>query len=148
MIAIDGSELSMQALRNGIKLAQSLGARIVIVTVTEKWSALEVAAQVRCGEDHPIEHYEKAAQEAATQTLKQAEYVASELNADCRFIDVPDQHPAMGIVAQAKEQACDLIIMGSHGRSGIEKILLGSVAQIVPTLSPVPVLVDKATSAN
>ncbi|MEL7048616.1 MAG: universal stress protein [Pseudomonadota bacterium] len=148
LIAIDGSELSMEALRNGVKLAQSLGASIVIATVTEKWSALEVAAQVRCGENHPIERYEEAAREAAARILELAKSLADELNAECRVIHVADQHPATGIVALAKEQGCDLIIMGSHGRSGLEKALLGSVAQNVLTLSPVPVLIDKAASVN
>ncbi|MEO1205492.1 MAG: universal stress protein [Pseudomonadota bacterium] len=148
LIAIDGSELSFTALRNGLKLAQILGADVVVVTVTEKWSALEVAAQVRCGENHPIEQYEEAAREAASNIAEQGKNVADELNTDFRFIHVADQHPAMGIVSLAKEQGCDLIVMGSHGRSGLEKVLLGSVAQNVLTLSPIPVLVEKSATSE
>lgn len=54
---------------------------------------------------------------------------------------VKDQMPAEGIVAAAEEAACDLIVMASHGRRGVARMLLGSQAQKVVTLSPVSVLV-------
>jgi hypothetical protein len=50
-------------------------------------------------------------------------------------------HPAEGIIETAKAKGCDLIVMASHGRRGISKVLLGGQATQVVTLSPVPVLV-------
>jgi len=49
--------------------------------------------------------------------------------------------PYLKIVEAAKRLHCDLIVLGSHGHSGIEKILLGSVAERVIGISPVPVMV-------
>ena len=52
-----------------------------------------------------------------------------------------DKYPAEGILETAKESGCDLIVMASHGRRGISRILLGSQATKVVTLSAIPVLV-------
>lgn len=52
-----------------------------------------------------------------------------------------DRHPADGILETAKAEGCDLIVMASHGRCGFSKLLLGSQANKVVTLSSLPVLV-------
>jgi nucleotide-binding universal stress UspA family protein len=52
-----------------------------------------------------------------------------------------DRHPAEGSIETAQAQACDLIVMASHGRRGLARLLLGSHASKVVTLSPVPVLI-------
>jgi len=54
---------------------------------------------------------------------------------------VKDRHPAEGIIETAQAQMCDLIVMASHGRRGLARLLIGSQANRVVTLSPVPVLV-------
>jgi nucleotide-binding universal stress UspA family protein len=54
---------------------------------------------------------------------------------------VQDQHPAEGIIATAKDKGCDLIVMASHGRRGIDRILLGSQANEVLTHSKVAALI-------
>ena len=51
------------------------------------------------------------------------------------------RQPAEGIIDTAQAEGCDLIVMASHGRSGLARVLLGSQASKVVTLSPVPVLV-------
>jgi nucleotide-binding universal stress UspA family protein len=51
------------------------------------------------------------------------------------------EFPAEGILATAKTKDCDLIVMASHGRRGVARLLLGSQAVEVLTLSPIPVLV-------
>jgi nucleotide-binding universal stress UspA family protein len=58
-------------------------------------------------------------------------------------LHVKDQHPADGIVETAKAKGCDLIVMASHGRRGLQKALLGSQANKVLVLSPIPVLICK-----
>jgi nucleotide-binding universal stress UspA family protein len=54
---------------------------------------------------------------------------------------VKDHHPADGILETARAQDCDLIVMASHGRRGLSRLLLGSQANKVVTLSPTPVLI-------
>jgi len=54
-----------------------------------------------------------------------------------------DQNAADGIIATAREEACDLIVMGSYGRRGLSKLLLGSRVAKVLALSSVPILVWK-----
>ena len=56
----------------------------------------------------------------------------------CDVIHVNDQFPAEGIVETAKARACDLIVMASHGRRGLSKLVLGSQANKVVSQSPVP----------
>jgi nucleotide-binding universal stress UspA family protein len=54
---------------------------------------------------------------------------------------VKDHYPADGIVETAKAKACDLIVIASHGRRGVAKLLMGSQAAKVLAYSPIPVLV-------
>ena len=56
---------------------------------------------------------------------------------------VEDYQPARGIIAAAQTCGADLIVMSSHGRTGVAKLVLGSVATKVLALSPVPVLIIK-----
>jgi nucleotide-binding universal stress UspA family protein len=60
-----------------------------------------------------------------------------------KTVHIPDRKPAEAIVEEAQARNCDLIIVGSHGRSGIENFLLGSQAAKIIALSKVPVLVYK-----
>ena len=63
------------------------------------------------------------------------------MDVPCATIYVKDRHPAEGIIETAQTQMCDLIVMASHGRRGLARLLIGSQANRVVTLSPVPVLI-------
>ena len=67
--------------------------------------------------------------------------IASKLGVACETLHVKDRHPAEGIVETAKSRGCDLIVMASHGRRGLSRMLLGSQANKVVTHSAVPVLI-------
>ena len=88
-----------------------------------------------------IERYETAAADNASKVLSSVSGAASKLGVACDTIHVKDQTPAEGIIAAATEKGCDLIVMASHGRRGLSRTLLGSQAQKVVTLSPIPVLI-------
>ena len=66
---------------------------------------------------------------------------ARRLGVACATRHIADQLPAEGILAACQKHGCDLIVMASHGRRGLSKLLLGSQANKVVTLSSVPVLV-------
>lgn len=138
LIATDGSELAGKAVTTGLKLAKALGARVTAMTATEPWTAM-------VGPDgpafaFPIEEYEKASAKRAKEILGVVRKEAQSLDVDCATVHVND-FPAEAIIAAAKNNECDLIVMASHGRRGIARALLGSQAARVVTLSAIPVLI-------
>ena len=137
LIATDGSELARKAVAAGLALAKKLETKVTVVTATEPWSAMVIGEPALV---FPIEEYEKAAAENAARILAGASAAAKDTGVACETVHVSD-FPAEGIVATAKAKGCDLIVMASHGRRGLSKLLLGSQAMRVLTLSPVPVLV-------
>jgi len=141
LIATDGSELAAKAVAHGIALAKVLNVPISVVTVTEAWAASELARMARLGNQNPIAQYEDMATAAASNILDKVAQIAKSENVTCELIHVQDQHPAEGIVATAKDKGCDLIVMASHGRRGIGRLLLGSQANEVLTHSKVPALI-------
>lgn len=143
LIATDGSALAKKAETHGLALAKEFKAAVVAVTVTEPWSALDMSAQAGRGAKHPVEVYEKHAAAVAENILASVSAVAEEMHVACETMHVKDQHPADGIVETTKAKGCDLIVMASHGRRGIQKALLGSQANKVLVLSSIPVLICK-----
>jgi nucleotide-binding universal stress UspA family protein len=141
LIATDGSELAGRAVNHGLALAKSVNAPVTVVAVTELWSAFEMAHNYDRGQKDPIGRYEKMADEAAKNVLGKVSETAKSLGVNCKVVHVSDRHPADGIIATAKEVGADLIVMASHGRRGVNRLLLGSQANEVVTHSTVPVLI-------
>lgn len=141
LIATDGSELATKALEHGLDLAKREGSRVTIVSVTELWSAMEIAAKARQGRTDPVGQFEEVAAAAAKGVLDDANERANKQGVACELVHVKDQHPAEGIMATAKNKGCDLIVMASHGRRGIARVLLGSQAYEVLTHCHVPALI-------
>jgi nucleotide-binding universal stress UspA family protein len=138
LIASDGSELAGKAVSAGIDLAKELKAAVTAVTVTEPWTAY-LSADV--GIAFPVDEYEKSAAVNAARILEDVSKRAQEAGLTCATLHAKDQYPADGILETAKAQGCDLIVMASHGRRGLGRLLLGSQAVKVLTHSHVPVLV-------
>ena len=141
LIATDGSELADKAVSNGLSFANELNASVKVVTVTEALSVSEIVAKAESGITDFLEKYNKQTADSAQRILSGVESTAKKMGLTCETIHVPDQHPAEGIIAASKDKACDLIILASHGRRGVKKVLLGSVANEVITHSTVPVLI-------
>ena len=141
MVATDGSEPSTNAVKHAAGLAKSTGAALVIVNVTELWFALDVAHAVESGIRDPIEQYEKLADNAAEKTLNAAAAVAKQAGVACETLHVRDHAAVDGIITAAKDNGCDLIVTGTHGRRGINRMMLGSQAVKVLHHSEIPVLV-------
>jgi nucleotide-binding universal stress UspA family protein len=139
LIATDGSELAQKAVSQGLGLASRPKARVLAVTVTEPWTMM--------GEPLPtpstIKAYEKASAEDADRITSQLVEAAKENDVACSALHVADRHPAEGILEAAAKNGCDLIVMASHGRDRLGRILLGSVATEVLVRSAVPVLISR-----
>jgi nucleotide-binding universal stress UspA family protein len=141
LVATDGSELANRALTHAIDLATIHKAQLTVVTVTEPWSSFDLGHEVRMGAKNPIANFEAAAAAAAKRVLDGAEQTAKAKGVACELVHVQNRHPAEGIIEAAQEKGCDLIVMASHGRRGVERLLLGSQAYEVLTHSKVPALI-------
>lgn len=138
LIATDGSDLAAKAVTQGLELAKGLGARTTVVNVTEPWVRV---APSEVAMAFPIHEYEQSVAANAARILGAVETQAASLGVPCATLHVKDQFPAEAIVETAEKQGCDLIVMSSHGRRGLMRVLLGSQANKVVTHSTIPVLV-------
>ena len=139
LVPIDGSDTSMLAVSKASGLALAFGSRITLIHVVDNYPFIGVGADYALGQNE----YLAAATSSANAALARgvAALAAEGLHSDQRVIDGHVVHE--GIVDTAIAIGADLIVMGSHGRTGIEKLLLGSVTQRVLQDAKVPVLVVK-----
>jgi nucleotide-binding universal stress UspA family protein len=138
LIATDGSQESAKALAQGIALAKALSAKVIVATVTESWTE---ATYATIPTPSLVRTYEEAAAANAAAILERAREATAEARVQCVTRHVKDTHAPEGILKTAKEEGCDLIIVGSHGHGILGRILLGSTSLKVLTHSTVPVLV-------
>lgn len=138
----DGSDLSNAAFKHGTLLAKSMGAKLTVVHVVQPfhlnvrtWATPE-AVMDKIEHDHDAETLAEARKVLAT---LQAEAKAQ--GVDAAGMAVLGEYPYRSIIDQASASGCDVIVMASHGRSGLEGLLLGSETVKVLTHSKIPVLV-------
>ncbi|MEO7243068.1 MAG: universal stress protein [Variovorax sp.] len=143
LVPIDGSETSMNAVSKASELALAFDSRVTLIHVIDNYPFIGVGADYALGQNE----YLAAATSSAKAALARGVEALAEagVESDERVIDGHVVHE--GILETAKELDTDLIVMGSHGRSGIEKLLLGSVTQRVLQDAPMPVLVVKIDAA-
>jgi nucleotide-binding universal stress UspA family protein len=141
LIATDGSDLAGKAVATGLARAKELKAKVTAVTVSEPWTAV-VPGEMALG--FPNQEYQQGAAENAALILAPVIEAAKGSGVECTTVHVADRYPAEGIVDCAKDKGCDLIVMASHGRRGLSKLLLGSETTRVLTHSLVPVLVCRS----
>lgn len=137
LIATDGSELSTKGLDHGLKLAKELDAKVTVVTVTDLWAAGALAA----AGPSAIAEYDAAIRATVKDILAEAKRFADETGVVCETKHIPNRYAADAIIETAQDIGADLIVMASHGRRGVRKMLLGSQTTEVLTASTVPVLV-------
>jgi nucleotide-binding universal stress UspA family protein len=141
LIPTDGSPLSAQAANAGVCFARSVNAEIIALHVTQPFSATigfdGMAAAYAITDDA----YDKAANEQAKLYLNSVLHRADTAGVKGTSLSVSNFNVADGIVQAAAETGADLIFIGSHGRSGLSRLLLGSVTAKVLSLAQVAVLV-------
>lgn len=142
--AVDGSELSTKALRHALGLAAKTGGKVTAVTVTEPSIVLAPGAEIMMVDTSSIiADLEKAKAESAKGILADAEAAAKTAGASVIGIHIANSPAAEGILQAAKEIRADLVVMGSHGRRGLGRLLLGSQAAEVLAHTDLPVLIVK-----
>ena len=141
LLATDGSPESEHAAKIAVGLARTHGSRLTALYVADPYPYMGI------GEVNPmgLQAYAAAAQQLAAQAHAQVEALCTKDGApvtlQARLLE--DVAAARGIVETAKGDGIDLVVMGSHGRSGFARLMLGSVATKVVAESPVPVLVTR-----
>jgi nucleotide-binding universal stress UspA family protein len=140
LIPTDGSALSRKAIANGVKLAKSVGARVTGLFAAPPATPVVYKDFVPVDYMTPREHAEMI-EKTAAKYLAVIEQAAKHAGVRCKCIHVTNDFPADAILAVAKQQKCDLIVMASHGRRGLAGVLLGSETQKVLIHSKIPVLV-------
>ena len=140
LVATDGSSLSKKAVQNAIALASVCGATLVALKVVPRYplSYFEGGVAVQAAEMSRIEkQWAEEGQALVDLVKKQAEAKGVKARALTAKSDVVSD----AIISAAKKQNCDLIVMASHGRRGVKRLLLGSETNQVLTHSHIPVLV-------
>lgn len=140
LVATDGSTLSKKAVASAISLAASLGAELVALKVVPRYpqSYFEGGLALQADEVSRVEQQWTLDGQAIVDAV---EKIAAAKGVTTKALTVKSDLVSDAIIATAKKQKCDLIIMASHGRRGIKRLLLGSETQLVLTHSHTPVLV-------
>ena len=142
LIAIDGSDVGQKGLEHGLSLAKTLKAEAIVITVSEPFPFSGGDGVFGYSPTETVMTDYRAGQEqAANAVLAAAAQAAERIGVTADVVHMPDAPPAEAIIDTAKTRNCDLIVMGSHGRRGFGRLLLGSKTAEVVTHSQIPVLV-------
>jgi len=141
LIATDGSELANKGLEHGLALSRRLDATVTVLTVSEPLSQ-QVAAAVRmAGIEDPVVRYDQQIDAMMEERFAQVQERGAAHGVAVNLAHEIDNSPADAIVRYAKLNGCDLIVMTSHGRRGMQRALLGSQTAEVLAHTTIPVLV-------
>lgn len=140
LVATDGSTLSKKAVNNAIAMAAIMGAELVALKVVGRYpqSYFEGGLAVQASE---ISRVEKAWTDHGQTIVDAVQKAAEAKGVKTKALTVKSDVISDAIIATAKKYKCDLIVMASHGRKGIKRVLLGSETQQVLTHTHIPVLV-------
>ncbi|MEJ8837882.1 universal stress protein [Ramlibacter sp. AN1133] len=134
LVPVDGSETSNRALVAALQMARETSGRVRLLHAIDELaylSAFEYSGQVL-----------EAARKGGARTLEDAAAIAtaSGVPADHKLVEVTGQRLGEVVADEARNWDADLIVIGTHGRRGVSRVLLGSGAEQVLRLAPVPVL--------
>ncbi|MFT3763563.1 MAG: universal stress protein [Pseudoxanthomonas sp.] len=141
LIAIDGSELAAKGLHEGLALAAALQAQADILVVSEPWAMGMYDAMGWSIGYEATPEYREGREAQAQAILQPALEQARQAGVAAKGHHVLDRYAADGILETAQALGSDLIVMASHGRRGVGRVLLGSQTQLVLTHGATPVLV-------
>lgn len=139
LLATDGSAASEHAARLAVQLARIHGAKLTALYVVDPYPYLGI------GEANPLgfQAYMSAALQHASEAHAGVMALCEQASVSCQPRVAEDVAAAAGIVQSARQVEADLVVVGSHGRTGVARLMLGSVASRVVAESPIPVLVAR-----
>jgi nucleotide-binding universal stress UspA family protein len=134
LLPTDGSQLSEAAIHAGVRFAKSIGAKVTGLYAMPQFHMLTYQTEMLTDTKEQFAEDCKAHAERFLAVVTQA---AKAAGVSCETALTTNDHPYEAIIATAKEKGCDLIMMASHGRSGVQAFLLGSETHKVLTHSAI-----------
>ena len=138
LLPTDGSSLSEVAIQKGIQFAKAIGARITGFYVLQPYHFFSAGSGMVSDSK---ETWEADSRTGAQDFLAAISKAAKESGVTCDCVSEKGDHPYAAIVRAAETRGCDLIMMASHGRRGVQALLIGSETNKVLTHTKIPVLV-------
>jgi nucleotide-binding universal stress UspA family protein len=137
LVPVDGSDTSLQAVSKAAELAKAFGSEVTAVYVLDPYPFTGVGADFAYGQAQ----YLSAATAEANKALEAVQQAMASSGITVHTLIGEGHAVHEGIARVGENVGADLIVMGSHGRRGLQKLVLGSVAQRVLQTAHVPVLV-------
>lgn len=142
LVATDGSEPSVAATRHAVDIAEKYGSTVhavYVVDTKDGWLTIS--------KDEVRDAIRDLGQETGMKAFDDVERISSKANTDLHT-EILEGSPDEQILQYVEDHAIDLVVMGTHGRAGIEKRILGSITNRVVRSSPVPVMTVRAQSED
>ena len=140
LVATDGSDLSKTAVRSAIDLAAAVGAELMALYVVPRYPVSYFEGGITISVQD-IARTEKQWSDKGQAVVDAVQQEAEAAGVKARGVVTQSDLVAESIMSAVKKHQCDLVVMASHGRKGIQRVLLGSETQHVLTHSTVPVLI-------
>lgn len=140
LVPTDGSEISERAVEQAVSLAAALGARLRLLHVQVSFP-ISLVGVGELVEPSTVDALLAATQQRSETILGEAMARAAAAGVEAEQSLLVNPQPHQAILEEARTHGCDLIVMASHGRRGLEGLLIGSETQRVLTQSSCPVLV-------
>lgn len=137
LVPVDGSSTSLRGLAEAISLVKQVNGTLRILHTVDEW----LMTDVPLGTDY-YDKWAEAMREKGRKVLREAQAFArkKDVDAEITLVETIAKRAAPVIVENAMAWPADLIVMGTHGRRGISRLLMGSDAELVLRTSPVPVM--------
>jgi len=142
LVPTDGSLLSARAAKAAVGLGKKFKARITAVHVVPPYSP-QALSEIGAVAPAPLsrEQYRQVAEKRGSAALKKVTARAGRAGLRSEALLVTDDDPGAALIRAAQNAGCDLIVMGSSSRAGIQRIFLGSVASEVLNGTRIPTLI-------
>jgi nucleotide-binding universal stress UspA family protein len=140
LVPTDGSPLSKKAVQGAVELAAGTGAELVVLNVVPRYPTAYFEGGVTISPTE-VARVEKQWLAQGQKLADAAVVAAGKAGVKARGVTAKSNLVAEAILAAARKNRCDLVVMASHGRKGIKRLLLGSETQHVLTHGKIPVLV-------
>jgi nucleotide-binding universal stress UspA family protein len=138
LVPTDGSQLSDKAVQLAVDTAAKMHGAIVGLCVTQPYPYSPLSESAFIGD---LVDFENRSMEAATRHVEKIKEAAAKANIPCETVVTKSFDPYKDIIETAKSTNCDSIFMASHGRKGLNRLLLGSETQKVLSHADIPVVV-------
>ena len=140
LVPTDGSALSKKAIKSAVELAAAVGAEVVAVNVVPRYPMSYFEGGITIAPTE-VARLERSWAEQGQALADDVAKAAAKAGVSAKAVTVRSDLVAEAILAAARKHKCDLVVMASHGRKGLKRLLLGSETQHVLTHGNIPVLV-------